>query len=141
MRRRHKADAAAEIMRAIGALGRDHLARDRDTAGDAAPFGDIRLDHAQHAFGKHGCKGLGAGDVLPTGEQNRDLLWQAAPFAPRPVRAQRLFQPGEAELFERRRLLARLSERPALIDIDSEHMIADQPAQFPEIAAVALGAI
>jgi hypothetical protein len=57
-----------------------------------------------------------------------------------PVRAQRLFQPGEAELFERRRLLARLTDRPALIDIDGEHMIADQPAQFPEIAAVALGA-
>jgi hypothetical protein len=28
-------------------------------------------------------------------------------------------------LFERRRLLARLTDRPALIDIDGEHIIAD----------------
>jgi hypothetical protein len=43
-------------------------------------------------------------------------------------------------LFERWRLFERLSDRPALVDVDSEYMIADQPPQLLEIAAVALGA-
>src|SRR5207248_7205657 len=69
----------------------------------------------------------------------RNLVAQRAPLTPRPVRAERLLQPEQVKLLEPRRLIERLPDRPALVDVDRERMLADQLPQIPQIAAVALG--
>ena len=53
------------------------LARDRETAADAAPFGDVGLHHGQHAFSERRREILAARDVFAAGQRHREALGQA----------------------------------------------------------------
>jgi len=140
MRGSEKPDAAAEKMRAIGALGSDHLTRDRKAAGDPAPLGRIRLKDGQDALGERGRKDVAACEVFTAGKRHRYPLAQAAPLAPGPVGAQRLFQPHQAELIEPGSFIERLTERETLIDVDRKLEVTDHAAEIAQIIAIAFGA-
>jgi hypothetical protein len=124
-------------MRAECLAGFQDVARDSGAGAQAAPFGDIRLNHRKHIVAEHLRKAGMACDILAGGERNARLPAQALPLLPRAVGANGFFQPGEVEFGKQRSKLKRALDRPALIDVCRQHAVADQRAQRGEIGAIA----
>ena len=69
MGRGHEANARTQKMRTVAQALRPYVLDDLPSAGDAAPFGDVGLNHAERAAGDALRKGLAAQHVFPSGHQ------------------------------------------------------------------------
>src|SRR3546814_1086697 len=103
----------AEIVRAVAPAGGPDPPGQRQAGGDPTPLREIGLHHRQAPFDQCRVEGGIAHQVLAGGQRDRRRLAQRPPLRPRPVRAQRLLQPVQAE----RRSAEHTSELQSLMRI------------------------
>ena len=138
MKRGDQPDAAAEPMRAEANARRERLAADVETAGKAAPFAQVGLQHLDPAGGD-GSIELLAAHVLAGRQRHRRNLRQRLPLFGRGIGAQRLFQPHRPERRDRLAHGGGRLEIPALIGVHHQSRIVPEcRAQRREVGEIAL---
>ena len=138
MGRGEQAHAGPQEVRAVAQPARQRLARHGQARAEAAPLGQVGLQHAQAARVHRLPEGLDAGQVLACGQRHGHARRQRLPLAPGPRGAQRFLQPAKAERREGGGVPGCGLQVPGLVGVDHEVAVAHGLAQGLQVAQIAV---